>query len=90
MHLQGFRLYDKVSKDLFDVYSFVLNPDLATGNETIAWATAFWYWDTYVHVAAQTGKFGSLVRRIMDNGQCEDVEQKEYLKKEMLTVYQCF
>src|SRR2546422_390455 len=56
--------YRSASIALFGDERLVENPDLVSDNEDIAWATAFWYWRTYVHDApgVQERKFGATTK----------------------------
>ena len=58
------------------------NPDQVATNDSVAWATAFWFWKTNVHPNAQVqqGQFGASIK-LINSGECTGTFNVQYAKK---------
>ena len=63
------------------------DPDQVASVDSVAWATAFWFWKVNVHTDAnvQRGWFGSSTNRI--NGALECAGAYQYKAKQRFTKY---
>ena len=71
--------YKAASEALYGDDRLLYNPDLVASNDTIAWATAFWYWKTSVatNPQVQAGYFGASTNAINGALECQGAYQSK-------------
>ncbi|RWS08924.1 VEGF receptor-like protein, partial [Dinothrombium tinctorium] len=88
IHLSTEGNYRLASWDLYNDDRLVKDPDLVAYNRTVAWQTAFWFWNTYVHSKANTNKFGLTIAMIWGKDNCENPVMKANFVQ-LFKVYKC-
>ncbi|KAI9228452.1 MAG: lysozyme-like domain-containing protein [Piptocephalis tieghemiana] len=84
--------YEECSKDLYGDDRLVQNPDMVAKDQSVAWATAAWYWKSHVHKDATSGKFGLTTKAINGALECGKGEVPNALKRFKIyeTIYKAF